>query len=156
MCLLGFFKGGLFGIIQAQYTVTNITAQYGKDYIFSDGSVTFNNGQRISNLTIPLLDDLIPEDRESFRLDLTSVSGGARLGTRRSLEIVLETSDNPDGLFGFVNGTRIVLANPNRTRSLKLGVSRIGGARSFVRVSETYRNLMIGVLVSATLMYRCW
>ena len=81
-----------------------------------------------------MLDDDIPEDRESFRLDLTSVSGGARLGARRSLEIVLETSDNPDGLFGFVNQTRLVLPNANKTRSLKLGVSRIGGARSFTRV----------------------
>ena len=127
-------QGGVFGSIQVQYTVTNITAEYGQDYIFSDGQITFNNGQRISNLTIPLLDDDVPEDKESFRLDLTSVSGGARLGDRRSLEIVLETSDNPHGLFGFVNQTRLVLPNSNKTRSLKLGVARIGGARSFVRV----------------------
>jgi hypothetical protein len=124
----------LFGVIQVQYSVTNITAEYGQDYIFSDGQITFNNGQQISNLTIPLLDDAIPEDRESFRLDLTSVSGGARVGARRSLEIVLETSDNPHGLFGFVNQTRLVFPNSNKTRSLKLGVARIGGARSFVRV----------------------
>lgn len=127
-------KGGVFDAIQVQYTVTNITAQYGQDYIFSDGQVSFANGQRDANLTVALLDDVIPEERESFRLDLTSVNGGARLGSRKSLKIVIETSDNPDGLFGFVNQTRIVLPNSNQTRRLKLGISRIGGARSFVRV----------------------
>lgn len=114
--------------------MTNITAKYGQDYLLSDGEVVFSNGQRTSNLTITLFDDKLPEDRESFRLDLTSVSGGARLGDRRRLEIVLETSDNPDGLFGFRNKTRIVFANPAEILDLKLGVARIGGARSFVRV----------------------
>ena len=122
-------------MIEAQYIVTNGSAQYGKDFILSDGQITFNNGQRIYNLTIQLVDDDVPEDRESFRLDLTSVSGGARLGDRRSLDVVLETSDNPYGLFGFLNRTRIVLANSGQTRSLKLAVHRIGGARSFVLVN---------------------
>ena len=122
-------------MIEAQYIVTNGTAQYGKEFILSDGKITFNNGQRVYNLTIQLLDDDIPEDRESFSLQLTSVSGGARLGDLRSLEVVLETSDNPYGLFGFVNRTRIVLANSEQTRSLRLSLHRIGGARSFVRVN---------------------
>lgn len=122
-------------MIEAQYIVTNCTARYGKEFNLSDGQVTFNDGQSIYNLTIQLIDDDIPEDRESFRLDLTSVSGGARLGVHRSLEVVLETSDNPYGLFGFVNRTRIVLANSEQTRNLKLGVHRIGGARSFVQVN---------------------
>ena len=138
-CLLP--KGGSFGVVEARYTVTNITARYGEDYLFSDGQVVFQDGQDISNLTIPLLDDSTPEDQESFRLDLASVNGGARLGERKSLEIVLETSDNPDGLFGFVNKTRIVLSNPSTQQILKLGVARIGGARSFVRVRETFKCL---------------
>lgn len=126
--------GGEFGIIGVSYVVTNLTAQYGEDYLFSDGRITLDAGQRMFNLTIPLLDDNDPEDRESFRVQLTSVDGGARLGERNNVEIVIETSDNPDGLFGFTNQTRFVLNNPSATQFLMLGVSRIGGARSIVQV----------------------
>ena len=122
--------------VEAVFHVTNGTAHYGQDFNVSGGEVLFASGQRQAKLTIPILDDSIPEQRETFTVRLLSATNGAKLGSKSSVVITIETSDNPQGLFGFVNETSLVLDNPNVTSQFKFGVARIGGAQNQIQVGR--------------------
>ena len=111
---------------------------FGKDYNTSSGSVVFKENQTDANLVIPIIDDSEPEQQETFTVQLVSVTGGATLGAQKSVNIVILMSDNPSGLMGFVNVTRLELPNPNVTRSLRFGIARSGGAQGQVKVRILY------------------
>ncbi|XP_048584248.1 adhesion G-protein coupled receptor V1 isoform X2 [Nematostella vectensis] len=126
--------GGTFGIIQVNYNVLNGTANHGEDYNVSSGVIIFKAGQYSAQLIVGIIDDVIPEQAETFSVQLISVTGGGRLGTKVTAQVQIETSDNPSGLFGFVNATDLQLVNPNITRTLNFGVDRVGGAQGIVQV----------------------
>lgn len=118
------------------FTVLNGSATFGEDYNQSKGSIAFDENQTTAKITIPIIDDSKPEHGETFSVVLDSVSGGAVLGSQRSITINILTSDNPYGLVGFVNSTDLQLPNPNTTRTLRFGVSRTDGTQGPISVSH--------------------
>ena len=113
------------------YTYTDGTALNPSDYTVTGSRLTFAPGDTQKFIEVQLKDDRIPEFQENFRLDLTSVSGPAALGPITRINITIETSDNPYGLFGIYNTSLSVsVANPNVSRVISFPVYRKDGALS--------------------------
>lgn len=122
--------------VHAVFQVINGTAHYGQDFNVTGGHVLFIPGQRQAQIRIPIVDDNIPEHRETFTVHLMSTTNGASIGSKNSVRVTIETSDNPQGLFGFVNVTSLVVENPNATTQFSFGVARIGGAENQIQVRD--------------------
>ena len=61
--------------------------------------------------------------------------GGAQLGSPNAVTVTIETSDDPNGLFGFVNDSQISIVNPNVSTDMSFMIEREGGAQGDVAVS---------------------
>ena len=96
-----------------------------------------HENQNLSFIQIEIIDDVMPEHREMFSLLLQSVrSCKSRLGDKTKLDVVIETSDNPHGIFGIFNFTQQMrLENPEKKRKVKVPIARVGGKMNAVKVS---------------------
>lgn len=70
------------------------------------------------------------------------MTNGAKLESPTTVTVTIETSDDPGGLFGFVNSSELSLDNPSKSKDLNFVIQREGGAEGEVEVSES----MIGKL----------
>ena len=132
--MLCFISGGKIGSVDVTFSFQNGSAFSGLDFTIPQGPLTFSNGQNVAILSIPIVDDKTPEHRETFTVGIVSLSNGATKGARDTVAVTIETSDDPNGLFGFTNSTSLRLANPNVTTPLLFGVSRIGGTQGQIKV----------------------
>nr|XP_014349406.1 PREDICTED: G-protein coupled receptor 98 [Latimeria chalumnae] len=121
-------KGGTYGLVTASFISHGISASPGGiDYSVPNTSVTFYHGQNQSYINVSIIDDSEREYEEQFELQLTGATGGAALGAYLVTTVTIAKSDSPNGLFRFLNQTRIVIPNPNTTRFLTLVLERSGG-----------------------------
>ena len=63
------------------------------------------------------------------------MTGGAKLGSPATVTVTIETSDDPGGLFGFVNASQLSLQNPSISKDISFVIERQGGAEGEVEVS---------------------
>ncbi|KAG7490788.1 G-protein coupled receptor 98 [Solea senegalensis] len=59
------------------------------------GSITFEEGEYLKNLTVFSVPDEIPEDMENFTITLLNATGGARLGNVLSANLQINENDDP-------------------------------------------------------------
>ena len=79
------------------------------------------------------------------------MTGGAKLESPTSVTVTIETSDDPGGLFGFMNGSQLSLVNPSMSKDLNFVIQREGGAEGEVQVSGiNSRDLTKSTMVTAT------
>ena len=72
--------GGAAGAVSVSWTTADGTATDGVEYVAASGTLGFAPGQEEATLTVPLLDDLDPEDEvKTFSVTLSSPLGGATL-----------------------------------------------------------------------------
>lgn len=142
-------KGGSLGVADVKFSVRNGTAFLGEDFTISSGTVQFSNGQNSSSINIPIIDDDVPEQRDTFTVTLDSVTGGAKLGSPTTVAVTIETSDDPGGLFGFVNASQLSLQNPSISTDISFVIEREGGAEGTVEVSSKYE---FSFLISLSLL----
>ena len=64
------------GTVSVEYRTESITAVANVDYKEIFGSVTLVPGQNHTNLSIPIIDNLIPELSKRFKLELKNPTGG--------------------------------------------------------------------------------
>ena len=77
--------------ISLTYATRNGTAVARQDYVTTSGQVTFLAGQTVATVTVPILGDLVLEDRETFDLVVTptaefSSAGFGHIGTAAILD----------------------------------------------------------------------
>ena len=63
------------------------------------GTVFFAPGETCQSISVDVVDDDVPELSEMFEVHLTKPVGGAILGKRKSIDIHIDESDYPYGLF---------------------------------------------------------
>ncbi len=85
---------GSSGQVGVQYKTLSLgsTAEAGKDYQETQGTLTFQDGETLKSFTVPILDDKNVEPDETVRLLLFGPSGGAELGD--PAEAILTIQDN--------------------------------------------------------------
>ncbi|MCI0462855.1 MAG: DNRLRE domain-containing protein, partial [Gemmataceae bacterium] len=112
-------SGGSGGAVTVAYATSNGSATAGQDYTATSGSLSFAAGETSKTFTIPILDDSVDELNETFRITLTTPTGGATLGNQTSAVVTI-TDNEPSfmlqqGLNGYAGtqDTEIRAANPD-------------------------------------------
>ncbi|CAN5754779.1 hypothetical protein BH10CHL1_BH10CHL1_39550 [soil metagenome] len=82
------------GPLTVDYATSNGTATAGSDYTATSGTLTFQPGQISQSLTLPLLDDTLDENDETFNL-LLGNAHNATLGLTTSATLTLVDNDAP-------------------------------------------------------------
>lgn len=130
--------GGTFGAIAVSFIVTPGTASgSGVDFSSPSSPLTILPGQSSAVISIPVIDDSVPEFQESFTVNLTSVGGGGRLGDQITTIVIIDTSDNPTGRVHFSSADVAghVVENPSvGTATVSLTVERQDGTNGVVEV----------------------
>jgi uncharacterized delta-60 repeat protein len=91
--------------IKVNFSTTDGSATAGADYLSQPGTTTLAAGENFKELTLPLLDDGLVEDTESFELALSNPIAGVLLGARsrarvdildNEISAILDTSFDPE------------------------------------------------------------
>lgn len=77
------------------------------------GKLNFSDRDRFKVINIVIVDNSIPEDQKTFRIDLFNPQGGAELGLASSVTVVIMHSDGAYGVFEFDEGSLNVQALEN-------------------------------------------
>ncbi len=62
--------------VTVAYATTDGTATAGADYTQTAGTLTFEPGETLKTISVPVLDDVLDDDGETFTLTLSNPSGG--------------------------------------------------------------------------------
>ncbi|XP_061172919.1 adhesion G-protein coupled receptor V1-like [Saccostrea echinata] len=96
---------GTKGQVEVEWRTSDLTAKSsGKtpiDYQGNAGRLSFIDGERYKTINIVIVDNSIPEDQKTFRIDLFNPQGGADVGVGSSVTVVITHSDGAYGVFEF-------------------------------------------------------
>lgn len=67
----------------------------------SSGELIFEPGDREVVIAVNILDDTVPEEEESFRVQLKNPKGGAEIGINGYVKITILSNDDAYGVVGF-------------------------------------------------------
>ncbi|XP_064499040.1 adhesion G-protein coupled receptor V1 isoform X4 [Pseudopipra pipra] len=81
------------------YELTTISNQ--SDFIPSSGELIFEPGDLEAVIAINILDDIIPEEEECFKVWLKNPKGGAEIGVHSFVNIIIPSNDNAYGVIAF-------------------------------------------------------
>src|SRR5262249_7243903 len=73
--------GGGTGSVSVDYATSDGPAMAGNDYVATSGTLTFAAGETSKTFTIPIIDDNLVENDETFNVSLSNPTGGAALGS---------------------------------------------------------------------------
>ena len=81
------------GRVTVRYATSDGTARQGSDYTSTRGTLTFEAGETTKTVDVPIIDDGVEDDGETFTFTLSNASGasiadGTATGTIRNTEIV--------------------------------------------------------------------
>ncbi|KAK3601211.1 hypothetical protein CHS0354_004411, partial [Potamilus streckersoni] len=145
--------GGSFGIISVEWEILHNDSLVGNvslDLTPVRGTLTFQTGQRETQLIINVVSDTIPEPTERFvvRLIAETVQGGAKVEGITWAVIVVQDSDNYYGIVEFAAQSEQKILTTSFPRILQLTVIRTGGTegRLSINISVTYQQS--GVVLS--------
>lgn len=85
--------------IYVSFEVVALSAN-GSDYRIQSTNITLVEKQREAGVPVDIVHDLTPEFDEIFQIKLTSVAGGAELGSQRQCTVTILENDYPYGLIG--------------------------------------------------------
>ncbi|XP_078070005.1 adhesion G-protein coupled receptor V1 [Mustelus asterias] len=127
--------GGIFADVSVKFQALSMTARVGEDYSIASSDVILLEGETSKAVPIYLLNDIIPELEESFRIELVNkTTGGAVLGAVTEATITIEASDDPYGTFVFERTEFIVEEPESKTAKINLPIVRNAGTLGAVTV----------------------
>lgn len=121
-------RGGSIGTVTANYATTNRTAIGGSDYVVTTGTITFNDGEVLKSVLVPMLDDAVSECNEFYGMTLANPTGGAvLLRTTNTLVMIVDNEILPSGTISTVSATDTNLPlDPGNNNSFESSVSADG------------------------------
>ena len=116
------------------YSTTSDTAIDGDDYMSSSGTITFASGETTQTISIPIVNDDIPEGDESFTITLSNPSSDSVLVNPSTIMVVININDNAGGVVRFQSTDTQTISEDEQTTA------------TFVieRTGSTLGNLVIG------------
>ena len=67
----------------------------------SSGELIFEPGDMEAVIAVNILDDIIPEEEECFKVWLKNPKGGAEIGVHGFVNIIIPSNDNAYGVIAF-------------------------------------------------------
>ena len=98
--------GGTAAGATVQYATTAGTAVEGSDYTGTSGALTFGDGETQKSITIPITNDPLVENDETFTVTLSAPGGGASLGAFLTHTVTIHSDDvaPPSGVISLAPG----------------------------------------------------
>lgn len=88
-------SGGTLGMVSVQYATRDGTARAASDYTATSGTLTWNDGDDIDReIAIPLTNDSLVEENETFAVVLSGLSGAALDGNAELLVTIASDDGN--------------------------------------------------------------
>lgn len=124
--------GGSAGTVSVAYATSDGTAHAGVDYQAVNGRVTFNDGEILKTIEVPLVDDGDFADQRSFTISISDPAGAVITGSADTLATIYEDDPQP-----VVTATvpASVAEGDSGERSIPVTVSLAGSARVPISVS---------------------
>ncbi|TAF37140.1 MAG: hypothetical protein EAZ66_07290, partial [Alphaproteobacteria bacterium] len=82
--------GNINGISSINYATSNNTATDGSDYSAMSGTIVFASGQATQTISIPIVNDIITEPNETFRVTLSNAMGAILGSQTTSIVTILD------------------------------------------------------------------
>ncbi len=89
---------GLNGSVSVDYRTQDGSARAGVRYSAQSGTLTFLDGEASKTISIPLIDDSLIQDVESFQVILSAPTGGASIGNPGAATVTVLDNDGPAAL----------------------------------------------------------
>ena len=81
--------GGAKGEVAVDYATQNTLAKAGEDYEEVSGTLTFKEGESQKTIAVKVLEDTKDDRRETFKVNLSNVTGGATLDNPNTATITI-------------------------------------------------------------------
>ncbi|XP_063820072.1 adhesion G-protein coupled receptor V1 [Pseudophryne corroboree] len=128
---------GTLGNLTVYWQLTSVL-DIQSDFTMTSGWVIIPDGQIVANITIQLLPDDVPELDETYKIQLTSVEGGADLDNDKSVSwFSVLANDEPHGVFLLDPASQAVIVNSDLGRYVQVNVTRLAG--TFGNVTVEYK-----------------
>ncbi|GAB0206124.1 adhesion G-protein coupled receptor V1 [Grus japonensis] len=115
------------------YELTSISNQ--SDFIPSSGELIFESGDMEAVIAVNILDDIIPEEEECFKVWLKNPKGGAEIGAYGFVNIIIPSNDNAYGVIAFAQSSLFKQVEEMEQDSLiTLNIERLIGTYGRVSV----------------------
>uniref|UniRef100_A0A2K5BZQ4 Adhesion G-protein coupled receptor V1 n=1 Tax=Aotus nancymaae TaxID=37293 RepID=A0A2K5BZQ4_AOTNA len=116
------------------YELVYISSQ--SDFIPSSGELIFEPGDREATIAVNILDDTVPEEEESFKVQLKNPKGGAEIGINGSVTITILSNDDAYGIVAFAQNSLYKQVEEMEQDSLvTLNVERLKGTYGRITVA---------------------
>ncbi|XP_069348971.1 adhesion G-protein coupled receptor V1 [Eulemur rufifrons] len=115
------------------YELVYISSQ--SDFIPSSGELIFEPGDKEATIVVNILDDVVPEEEESFKVQLKNPKGGAEIGINGSVTITILSNDDAYGVVAFAQNSLYKQVEEMEQDSLvTLNVERLKGTYGRITV----------------------
>ncbi|XP_016041836.2 adhesion G-protein coupled receptor V1 [Erinaceus europaeus] len=116
------------------YELAYISSQ--SDFVPSSGELTFEPGDREAVIAVNILDDTVPEEEETFRIQLKNPTGGAEIGINGYVKVTILSNDDAYGVVGFAQNSLYKQVEEMEQDSLiTLNVERLKGTYGRITVA---------------------
>jgi hypothetical protein len=127
--------GGSNGAVTVDFATADATAAAASDYTATSGTLTWESGDTaVKTVVVPILDDALVENPETFQLTLSNATGGAGLGAASGTVTIVSDDVPPPGTLA-ITPTALSVNEPAGTATLS--VARTGGSAGEVSVTYT-------------------
>uniref|UniRef100_H0X6E5 Adhesion G-protein coupled receptor V1 n=1 Tax=Otolemur garnettii TaxID=30611 RepID=H0X6E5_OTOGA len=116
------------------YELAYVSSQ--SDFIPSSGELIFEPGDKEATIVVNILDDKVPEEEESFKVQLKNPKGGAEIGINGSVTITILSNDDAHGVVAFAQNSLYKQVEEMEQDSLvTLNVERLKGTYGRITVA---------------------
>ncbi|XP_030633613.1 adhesion G-protein coupled receptor V1 [Chanos chanos] len=135
--------GGIFADVSVKFRAVPMTARVGEDYSVASSDVVLLEGETSKPVPILIINDVVPELEETFRIELLNqTTGGALLGELTQAVITIQPSDDPYGSFVF-QAAPVTIEEPG-TGSFEVSLPIVRNAGTIGQVSVQWRATVNG------------
>ncbi len=125
--------GGSEGAVSVDFSTADGTAVADLDYVPTEGTLEFADGETNVTFTFEIIDDQIFETNETVRLVLSNPQGGATIGAGSNAVMILTDNDVP-GSAGLLQFSAASYVAGEGSATVTLTVTRTGGKAGEVTV----------------------
>ncbi len=132
--------GGSDGAVAVNFATANGTATAGSDYTATNGTLNFADGQTSMTINVPIINDTLDENNETFSVTLSSPTGGASLGTTTVSTATIIDDDEPAPTPGVLSISPGSVSVNENAGTVSFTINRTGGSDGAVSVSIATAN----------------
>ncbi|XP_076853827.1 adhesion G-protein coupled receptor V1 [Brachyhypopomus gauderio] len=125
LTLVAYRDAGAYGNVSVFFYAQNLEAQLGLDFNATASTLHFVNGERRKFVDVVILDDPVPEGKETFQLILTNPSAGLELGKNTTATVTILANDDGHGIISFNNSEHFLLREPSSVSGLGQSVATL-------------------------------